>query len=184
MHPRQCRAHAPLAHLGAPCGWHVASGELVARDVLERLARAEAVGREPWSWCMTTIEAERSLLGGLLLDPEQFAEVAKLVRSRDFSSSDYAALFEAISALYRAGELIECHTLRDLDVLDLDVPSASRLGFYAEIISDNAQRRRVIEAASRIAQLGDSWHGSTSEFCVEAERRMRAAAARVVADAA
>src|SRR5438445_9170015 len=59
-----------------------------------------------------------------------------------------------------------------IDLLDKIVPTAANLAWYAKIIHEKALARRLIEAASSIAQLGYEQHGDVAEFADECERRI------------
>src|SRR5437867_2900269 len=59
-----------------------------------------------------------------------------------------------------------------IDLLDKIVPTAANLAYYAKIVHEKALARRLIEAASSIAQLGYEQHGDVGEFADECERRI------------
>src|SRR5437867_7625470 len=59
-----------------------------------------------------------------------------------------------------------------IDLLDKIVPTAANLAYYAKIVHEKALARRLIEAASSIAQLGYEQHGDVAEFADESERRI------------
>jgi replicative DNA helicase len=140
-----------------------------------------------------SIDAERSLLGGVLLEGEAFGDVQALVAAQDFYRDAHRKVFEAMSLLFARGEpldrvtvkaeLVKMGSMEDvggeefLDVLDQVVPVAPNLDFYARIIREKAQLRRMIEAASRVCQLGYEQHGPATEFLDDAEARIYAARA-------
>lgn len=121
------------------------------------------------------IDAEQSLLGGLMLEPEQFEQVEREVAAEDFYRPDHARLFALLKAMRAAAEGIDVVTLgdrilrggRDEDyggyayVLDLPekVPSRVHLVQYARIVREKAMRRKVIRAAEKVlasAQGGEA----------------------------
>ena len=134
------------------------------------------------------LDAEKSLLGGILLDTEAFPEVVEIVRAEEFYRDGHRKVFEAMSALFGKSQPIDRITVKDeltvlgafeavggdefIDLLDKIVPSAANLAYYAKIIHEKALARRLIEAASSIAQLGYEQHGDVGEFADECERRI------------
>jgi replicative DNA helicase len=134
------------------------------------------------------LDAERSLLGGVLLDSQAFADVLEVVKAEDFYREGHRKVFEAMCALFGVGEPIDRITVKDkltsmgsfaaiggdefIDLLDKIVPTAANLAYYAKIVRDKAVARRLIEAASGIAQLGYEQHGEVADFADECERRI------------
>ncbi len=134
------------------------------------------------------LDAERSLLGGVLLDSQAFADVLEVVKAEDFYREGHRKVFEAMCALFGVGEPIDRITVKDkltsmgsfaaiggdefIDLLDKIVPTAANLAYYAKIVRDKAIARRLIEAASGIAQLGYEQHGEVADFADECERRI------------
>ncbi len=115
-------------------------------------------------------QAEQCVLGGMLLSKDAIADVVEVVRSGDFYRPAHATIFEAILDLYGRGEPADPITvaaalvdsgdagrvggvvyLHDLIAI---VPTAANASYYARIVSDRAVLRRVIEAGTRIVQLG------------------------------
>lgn len=146
-------------------------------------------------------DAERSVLGGLLIDPDAFESVAEIIGPADFFSVAHATVFRAMTALARSGRPIDRVMVKDqlmrtgrlqqvggedfVDELDQFVPAAGNVSWYARVVAEKAILRRVIGAAEAIAQLGPSWHGTGEELCAEAAKRIRdARTGQGVADAA
>jgi replicative DNA helicase len=116
------------------------------------------------------IEAEESLLGAMLLSKEAIATAVETVAADDFYRPAHAHLFEAIVALYGAGEPVDPLTVSEvlarsglLDALggkqailriQVGTPAASNAGFYARIVADHALLRRLVAVGSEIAELG------------------------------
>jgi len=138
------------------------------------------------------LDAERSLLGGVLLEPEAFKDLADVVSAADFYRDAHRKVFEAMAALHEDGIVIDRVSLKErlvergdlekiglgssdgedfVDQLDAVVPTAANLAYYARIIRDKAVARRLIEAASAVAQLGYEQHGDVGEFIDETRRR-------------
>lgn len=116
--------------------------------------------------------AERAVLGSILIDPDAITEVADLLRPYDFYRQAHGLIFGAICALHGAGgppdivtvaaELEQAGNLEAaggasyLALLGNDTPTAVHVVQYARIVADASQRRRLIEAAGKIAELGYS----------------------------
>ena len=134
------------------------------------------------------LDAEKSLLGGILLESQAFSEVVEIVRPEEFYRDGHRKVFEAMSALFSRGQPIDRITVKDeltalgafeavggdefIDLLDKIVPTAANLSWYAKIVHEKALARRLIETASAIAQLGYEQHGDVGEFADECERRI------------
>jgi replicative DNA helicase len=134
------------------------------------------------------LDAERSVLGGVLLDNAALNDVLELLKPEDFYRDAHRKVFEAMCALSSRGEPIDRVTLKDeltalgayeavggedfIDLLDKLVPSAANLTYYAKIVHEKALARRVIEAAHAIATQGYEQAGEVSEFLDDAERRI------------
>ncbi len=115
------------------------------------------------------IEAEESVLGALLIDPEALFRVAHFLRPDDFYVQKNGWLYEAILALHERREPLDLVTLRKelADRGQLDevggtayitqlmeaVPTAIHVEAYAHIVEEAAVRRRLIGAAGDIVQL-------------------------------
>jgi replicative DNA helicase len=125
------------------------------------------------------LEAEMSLLGSMILDPQMIPDVLPIVSRRDqFYKESHGAIFEAIVEVYdkhHSGDLVQIvEYLKGKDQLDLvggptavvemaeSVPSAINAPHYARIVSDRARLRKLIDAAGTI--LYDAYHaGQESE---------------------
>lgn len=116
------------------------------------------------------IMAEQSVLGGMLLNKDAIADAVEEVRGRDFYRPAHEMIFDAIVDLFSQGEPADVVTVKTaldkkgqleqaggsayLHELTSTVPVVSNSGYYAGIIADLAMRRRLIDAATRIATLG------------------------------
>src|SRR5207248_698946 len=134
------------------------------------------------------LDAERSVLGGVLLDNAALNEILELLKPEGFYWDAHRKVFEAMCVLSSRGEPIERVGLKvDLtalgayesvdgedvvDLLDKLVPSAANLMYYARIVHEKALARRVIEAAHAIATQGYEQAGEVGEFLDDAERRI------------
>jgi replicative DNA helicase len=121
------------------------------------------------------IEAERSLLGSILLDPSVLNDVVEIVPTPDsFYKEAHGAIYKALVDTFDAhqsGDLVQLtETLRARGVLDRvggtgylmelaeAVPSAASAPYYAKLIADSARLRKLIDAAGEI--LHDAYTGS------------------------
>ncbi len=127
-----------------------------------------------------SVEAERALLGGLILDPEQFEDVGQILREEDFYRPDHRAIFELIKSMRAAGDVVDMVTVPErvargdaegrfgglAYVLELPeaVPSTANLKFYAEVIRQKATLRRVIESAQTLSEAAFSQEAEPSEL--------------------
>lgn len=134
------------------------------------------------------LDAEMSLLGAILIDEETLADVSDKVRVGDFYDKRHNVVFAAILRLYEKHQPVDLLTLSDelkrKDELDMIggasylteltnyVPTAAHAEAYADIIAQNAVRRRLIKASSDIAELGFDGENSTQEILARAEAEL------------
>lgn len=135
------------------------------------------------------ITAEQSVLGGMLLSKDAIANVVEVLRTDDFYRPAHQALFACILDLYgrgepadpvmvsaeleRRGELLRVGGAPYLHTLISIVPTAANAGYYAEIVAGKAVLRRLVEAGTRIVQLG--YHGADGADVDEVVDRAQAA---------
>ena len=134
-----------------------------------------------------SLEAERSVLGGLLLDNEAWDGVAERVMPLDFYRKDHQLIFEAMEGLAEKAQPFDVVTISE--VLDQkneleqvgglaylaevarSTPSASNIVAYAEIVRERSTLRQLIRASNKIAENSFDTQGRTSdELLNEAER--------------
>jgi len=136
-----------------------------------------------------SIEAEQSVLGGLMLDNSSWDRVADAVSVRDFYRNDHRLIYEAIAALSDQaqpfdvvtisewlaghGRLDECGGLAYLGELARNTPSAANIAAYAGIVRERAVLRGLIEVGTEIANSGFASEGrGAEELLDEAEQRV------------
>ncbi|MBI5461330.1 MAG: AAA family ATPase [Gammaproteobacteria bacterium] len=122
-----------------------------------------------------SIPAEQSVLGGLLLAPDAWPDVAGVLHWADFVKRKHQLIYGAIRDLLEATTPLDVVTLAEqlegkrllndagglayLGALAKDTPSAANVRAYAEIVADCAKRRRLRElftvAAERIQSASD-----------------------------
>ena len=116
------------------------------------------------------VAAEQCVLGGMLLSKDAIADVVEILKTGDFYRPAHATIFDAVLDLYGRGEPADAITvaaaLADagalgrvggapyLHTLISSVPTAANAAYYARIVSERAVLRRLIEAGTRIVQLG------------------------------
>ena len=113
-------------------------------------------------------EAERSVLGSILQDKDVFFEVSEFVREADFYSDAHKEIFDAMQELYGRSEPVDIITVGEalqrrksleavggrsyIASLSGSVPTTANAAQYAKIVADKAVLRRLISAASGIAE--------------------------------
>src|SRR5690349_4669687 len=119
------------------------------------------------------LTAEQSVLGGMLLSKDAIADVVEVLRPDDFYRPSHQTVYDCILDLYgrgepadavtvsaelqRRGDLIRLGGAPYLHTLIATVPTAANAAYYAEIVAEKAILRRLVEAGTRIVQLG--YHG-------------------------
>jgi replicative DNA helicase len=127
--------------------------------------------------------AEQSVLGGMLLNKDAIADVVETVRSTDFYRPAHQIIFDIVLDLYGKGEPADAITvgaelvkngdagrvggLPYLHTLVSSVPTAANAGYYAKIVAELAILRRLVEAGTRIVQLGYSAEGTEVDDIVD-----------------
>jgi replicative DNA helicase len=135
------------------------------------------------------LSAEQSVLGGMLLSKDAIADVVEVLRPDDFYRPAHQTVYECILDLYgrgepadaitvsselqRRGDLIRLGGAPYLHTLIATVPTAANAAFYAEIVAEKAILRRLVEAGTRIVQLG--YHGADGAEVNEIVDRAQAA---------
>ena len=118
------------------------------------------------------LPAEQSVLGGMMLSKDAIADVVEVLRPGDFYRPAHEAVYDCVLDLYgrgepadpitvaaeleRRGELRRVGGAPYLHTLIATVPTAANAGYYAEIVAEKAILRRLVEAGTRIVQLGYS----------------------------
>lgn len=128
------------------------------------------------------IVAEQSVLGGMMLSKDAIADVIEQLRGRDFYRPAHEVVYEAILDLYGRGEPADAVTVAAeltkrgeigriggapyLHTLISMVPTAANAGYYARIVRERAMLRRLVDAGTRIVQLGYATDGGEVEDIV------------------
>jgi len=129
------------------------------------------------------VNAEQSVLGGMLLSKDAIADVVEAVRGNDFYRPAHQTVFDVIIDLYGRGEPADAITVAAeltkrgdiarvggaayLHTLMSSVPTAANAGYYAKIVAEKAILRRLVEAGTRIVQLGYAGSGGEVDDIVD-----------------
>jgi len=136
-----------------------------------------------------SVEAEQSLLGGLLLDNDAFDRIADMVGADDFYRDDHRRIFRHVSRLVEAnrpadvvtvGESIEASEDKDktggaayLATLAQNTPSSLNIRRYAELVRERSVQRRLAQVATEIAETALNTQGKEVEQLLdEAESKI------------
>ncbi len=154
----------------------------LANRVAELNQRVEDLKVPPHS-----LEAEQSVLGGLMLDNRAWEQIADLVNERDFYRHDHQLIFRAIAALStedkpydvvtisdwleKRGELESIGGLAYLGLLASETPTAVNIKAYAEIVREYSVLRNLIQVGNEIANSAYNADGrSSKELLDQAEK--------------
>ncbi|WP_307871742.1 replicative DNA helicase [Micromonospora sp. U21] len=116
------------------------------------------------------VAAEQCVLGGMLLSKDAIADVVEILKTNDFYRPVHASIFDIIldiygrgepadsitvaAALANSGDLVRIGGAPYLHTLIASVPTAANAAYYARIVSERAVLRRLVEAGTKIVQLG------------------------------
>lgn len=140
-----------------------------------------------------SIEAEQSVLGGLLLDNAAWDRIADFVSDDDFYRYDHRIIFQHIAklisaakpadvitvyeALTSSGKAEEVGGLAYLNALAQNTPSAANIRRYAEIVRERGVLRRLITVADEVAAAALNPQGKeVKQILDEAESKIFAIA--------
>jgi len=135
-----------------------------------------------------SLEAERSVLGGILLDNNALSTASEILTAEDFYGRANALMFEAMLELGRKGEPVDLITLRDwlvdrgslqkaggdehIVTLTETIPTVANIAHHANIVRDKAVVRRLIQSCHEIAAKGYGDYGDVAEFVDDAESQV------------
>ncbi len=130
---------------------------------------SEATSAVPLKSVPANIEAERAVLGALMIDPDAIVKVANFLRTQDFYRERHGWIYDAMASLNERHEPLDFVTLTDelerrgqleevggpayLTDLIASTPTAIYVDHYARIVERTAVLRRLISAAGKIAEL-------------------------------
>jgi len=135
-----------------------------------------------------SMEAEQSVLGGLLLSTSAWDQVADRVAEADFYREDHRLIFRAIRDLHDSGrpcdavtvsEWFESHGKADqvdggnyISQLANNTPSAANVGAYADIVREKSILRSLIDVGTTITSSAFSSDGRESKSLLEEAERL------------
>lgn len=155
------------------------------RDVFDAGgSRSAPQGRVP----PHSLEAERAVLGGILLENNALNSVTQILSPDDFYSRANRLIYEAMGELFRRGQPVDLVTLRSwlvdrgnlqkaggdehLVSLTDTIPTVENIEHHAGIVRDKAVVRRLIERCHEIAAQGYGDYGDVKEFVDESEKKI------------
>ena len=168
----------------APCRWRLGENPQPVFPERQPVARVETLRVPPHS-----IDAEQSVLGGLMLVPQSWDRIADKLTEEDFYRRDHRLLFRAIAELAEKGQPFDAVTLGEwlesrglaedaggsTYVIELasTTPSAANIEAYAEIVREKSILRQLIEVGTGIVNDGYQPDGrSSGEVLESAEQKV------------
>ncbi|MFD2078017.1 replicative DNA helicase [Actinopolymorpha cephalotaxi] len=131
------------------------------------------------------LAAEQCVLGSMLLSKDAIADVVEEIRGPDFYRPAHEMVYEAVLDLYGRGEPADAVTVAAelqrkgelpriggapyLHTLIASVPSAANAGYYAVIVREKAILRRLVEAGTKITQIGYAGDGDVDDVVDRAQ---------------
>ena len=134
------------------------------------------------------VDAERSVLGALMLDKDAVIKVANLIRQGDFYKDIHNMIYEAMIELYEKREPLDVLSLSNrleekgqlekiggssyLTSLVNFVPSSSNITHYAKVVQKKSTLRKLIQSASEIVELGYKESEDVEKLLDQAEQKL------------
>ena len=147
----------------------------------ERHGGGDGPGRVP----PNDITAEMCVLGAMLLSKDAIADVVENLKYDDFYKPQHSTIFLTVLDLYGRGEPADAVTVSAelvrigeiarvggapyLHTLVASVPTAAHAEYYARIVKEKATLRRLVEAGTRIVQLGFQGEGEIDNLVDRAQ---------------
>jgi replicative DNA helicase len=144
------------------------------------------------------VAAEQCVLGGMLLSKDAISDVIEVIRPADHYRPAHQLVHEAVLDLYARGEPADPITVSNelsrrgelsriggapyLHTLIASVPTAANAGYYARIVRERAILRRLVEAGTRVVQLGYAGDGDADELVDRAQAEVFAVTDRRIAE--
>lgn len=113
-----------------------------------------------------SLEAEQSVIGSMIMDKDAIISASEILIKEDFYHQQYAIIFETMTELFQAGQPVDLVTLQDKlkekDVpkeiqsvefirdLVTSVPTSANVKYYANIVKENAMKRKLIRVTEDI----------------------------------
>ncbi len=135
-----------------------------------------------------SVEAEQSVIGAMLMDRDAVIVAAEMLVPDDFYQKQYAVLFEAMTELYHEDRPIDTITLQNRlrakdvppEISSLEfvgdmittVPTSANIRYYAEIVSEKALLRRLIQTNEEIAAACYAGRDSVNDIIEDTEKKI------------
>ena len=129
--------------------------------------------------------AEQSVLGSMMLSKDAIGEVTEVLRSVDYYRPSHETIHEVVEDLSGRGEPVDAITVANelqrrgelarvggapyLHTLVANVPTAANAGYYAEIVREKAVLRRLVDAGTKIVQIGYAGEGQVDDVVDQAQ---------------
>ncbi|GEC93074.1 replicative DNA helicase [Brevibacillus brevis] len=126
------------------------------------------------------VQAEQSVLGAIFLAKDAYETASEILQPDDFYKTAHVRIFAAMAGLFNKGEPVDLVTvtaeLQDKKLLDDvggvtyltdlagSVPTAANIDYYARIVREKAELRRIIKTATRI--VADGYDAESSQELV------------------
>ena len=133
-------------------------------------------------------EAERAVLGGLMLETHRFDTVIQVIKENDFDGKDHQIIFQSMSELIEENKPLDPLTVSEkldnknslnkvggkdyLIELATSTPSAANLEAYAEIIRQRSITRKLMKANSEISELINNPQGQDGNALLDKAESM------------
>jgi replicative DNA helicase len=133
-------------------------------------------------------EAEKSILGAILIDKDAIVDIAVVLRPEMFYNDNNGSIFEAMVGLYENRDPIDVLTVADwlkkkklldrvggksyLSLLSNEVPVASHVNKYAQIVRETYIKRKLISAGATMGEMGFDEGKPLSEILDRAEQEV------------
>lgn len=133
----------------------------------------------------SSIEAERSVLGGIFLKPDIFGDVVEILHPNDFYKNGHKLIYEAMRDIYNSGTgidpIVVVNKLKKNEKFDelvgeqllfdiiSDVPTAANIIEYAKIVKEKATLRRLGEVGTKIVELAYEGYEEVDNILDKAE---------------
>jgi replicative DNA helicase len=131
------------------------------------------------------LAAEQCVLGAMMLSKDAIADVIETLRGTDFYRPAHEIVFDAVTDLYARGEPADAITVAAelakrgemariggapyVHTLVASVPLAANAGYYAHIVREKAILRRLVEAGTKIVQIGYAGEGEVDDVVDQAQ---------------
>lgn len=133
----------------------------------------------------SSIEAEKSVLGGVFLKPDIFGDIVEVLNPSDFYRTGHKLIYEAMRDIYNSGTAIDpivvVNKLKKNEKFDelvgeqllfdiiSDVPTAANIMEYAKIVKEKSTLRRLGEVGTKIVELAYEGYEEVDNILDKAE---------------